>query len=1299
MDKNHVLTFEKRSAEVSGAEACTVVHRPATTNVQVLLHRFKTLYEEQLERLESLERRSGDREEVLRKVQILRSYVNDLCDQNQILVWTVEDLETEANDKLAVLQAKIGSSDQAITLSGREDSVVILRSKRGSHHNAGMEEQSQIADGDIRAGMSRAELRISRRDGRAAQNKLQEAVGTLGGETAAVEEVRGQAPLESCGRLAEEELTAQINEGGESARHLQLDVTSAKATQESLKRTLTMKERFNTGPSPECADASWALECRRNKLQESESKVNSLDLEVCLLKSKLQEKTEQSQQLQDQIVKQQEALSRATETLRNTKKAAGSKISKRDNKLGLLQKKLLDVQKQYSECNNALLLREDLLQKLKEETVQLTAQIKEQSQDISRLSGEKTTLEQEMTVVMEKQRTARQEVSSRDQVILQLKMTLKATEEKLQDTEREVQEGDELAKRKSIEAILLIQQQRDFQKELGDTKAAAKGHESASATFRQKYQAAVEKVQLLEGQLAGLEEEVRYSKVQACQAQEKVSGLTAEILSLECRYSEKCGHAENSAEAIDQLAEELQSTQEALKVSRDRISECEQLIGRLGRRVHMRQEELLEREKASLDLHSDLASYRLSHSHSNEEYGALQQQCDLLRKDLESLQRQYREQGERAVGLERDIQALKADTMNRGAELQRREDENRNLEHTLQSLHLDAASAHQDHKVALARLEQEVAQLERDLADSRRTCAQKDQALRVRADLLKRCEADRIQAREAFESKELERQALERTLADLRREAQTWEEERSQREQENLSLRAEVKQLEQQMRELHRQHRQSVQALAGHKEQTTLLEASLSAVREQLSIRTAEAVRQEQGSRQARVELRSAEGRARIATEELARLKQMVQKLQADSTSGKQLLPQAQQEILEGQRKADKEPLRVTQQPNDGGSHILVPVDDPKKIQDKQGSPLESEGRLEVSSVSLAPGDMQRKHPSQEEVENLKMEQCALKEKLAAVSAELEAQQEATKAARMETTHLQRDCEQLAGNLSIWIDKQRNARKSLAAKIKEQNSLLSFISMEKDHLRETKDAMEVELEKLKATSNEKQREIEHLKAVDSHSTNQQALLNQLRGHLEVDESKTVSLVTQNLSRMEDMQSKLKASMESIFLLNQQAGSHPTGSLHLDQLSALSLENADQRKQLEEEQTQRKQLERRLKSAGHLTLRASPQRFPLCQLAPPCTEPGPPDPAAISHRPPTPRRGPFLTAEWEPTGNLTRADPGEAPDKSYWIRRVGELSVQLQESSEFWSEKMSQLAAEIEAVRGAAMEKNQSKNNN
>ncbi|KAF4095825.1 hypothetical protein G5714_023428 [Onychostoma macrolepis] len=62
------------------------------------------------------------------------------------------------------------------------------------------------------------------------------------------------------------------------------------------------------------------------KLQASEEKVNSQGLEVSPLKSKLQEKTEQSQQLQDQILKQQEALSRASQTLKDTRKAAGNKI-------------------------------------------------------------------------------------------------------------------------------------------------------------------------------------------------------------------------------------------------------------------------------------------------------------------------------------------------------------------------------------------------------------------------------------------------------------------------------------------------------------------------------------------------------------------------------------------------------------------------------------------------------------------------------------------------------------------------------------------------------------------------------------------------------------------------------------------------------------------------------------------------------------------------------------------------------------------------------------------------------------
>lgn len=35
------------------------------------------------------------------------------------------------------------------------------------------------------------------------------------------------------------------------------------------------------------------------------------------------------------------------------------------------------------------------------------------------------------------------------------------------------------------------------------------------------------------------------------------------------------------------------------------------------------------------------------------------------------------------------------------------------------------------------------------------------------------------------------------------------------------------------------------------------------------------------------------------------------------------------------------------------------------------------------------------------------------------------------------------------------------------------------------------------------------------------------------------------------------------------------------------------------------------------------------------------------------------------------------------DKSYWIQRVGELSMQLQQSSEYWSEKVGNLQTQLE----------------
>ncbi|XP_014344753.1 uncharacterized protein LOC102365246 isoform X2 [Latimeria chalumnae] len=85
-------------------------HGAMVHNMKHLLNEFKGLYEE---KLETLDFREGSKEETLNmKVRILQSYVNDLSEQNQVLAQTVEDLEMEANGKVARMAAKMRRADQ-----------------------------------------------------------------------------------------------------------------------------------------------------------------------------------------------------------------------------------------------------------------------------------------------------------------------------------------------------------------------------------------------------------------------------------------------------------------------------------------------------------------------------------------------------------------------------------------------------------------------------------------------------------------------------------------------------------------------------------------------------------------------------------------------------------------------------------------------------------------------------------------------------------------------------------------------------------------------------------------------------------------------------------------------------------------------------------------------------------------------------------------------------------------------------------------------------------------------------------
>ncbi|XP_051878577.1 uncharacterized protein LOC127574023 [Pristis pectinata] len=82
-------------------------------NMKHLLNEFKGMYEEKLRHLGN---KDESKETLKMKLRILQSYVNDLGDQNEVLVQTIEDIEKEANEKITNLDNRLRRADQLLNV-------------------------------------------------------------------------------------------------------------------------------------------------------------------------------------------------------------------------------------------------------------------------------------------------------------------------------------------------------------------------------------------------------------------------------------------------------------------------------------------------------------------------------------------------------------------------------------------------------------------------------------------------------------------------------------------------------------------------------------------------------------------------------------------------------------------------------------------------------------------------------------------------------------------------------------------------------------------------------------------------------------------------------------------------------------------------------------------------------------------------------------------------------------------------------------------------------------------------------
>ena len=106
-----------------------------STSIQMqgLLGEFKLLYQNKLKKFELQEPLN---EETLKlKVKTLESYVKDLLEQNDVLVQTIDELEKEANNRVAKLETKLIKASNSLKVYLRSHPIIGIRNQICRYYN------------------------------------------------------------------------------------------------------------------------------------------------------------------------------------------------------------------------------------------------------------------------------------------------------------------------------------------------------------------------------------------------------------------------------------------------------------------------------------------------------------------------------------------------------------------------------------------------------------------------------------------------------------------------------------------------------------------------------------------------------------------------------------------------------------------------------------------------------------------------------------------------------------------------------------------------------------------------------------------------------------------------------------------------------------------------------------------------------------------------------------------------------------------------------------------------------------
>ncbi|XP_019218988.1 myosin-9 isoform X5 [Oreochromis niloticus] len=710
--------------------------------------------------------------------------------------------------------------------------------------------------------------------------------------------------------------------------------------------------------------------------------------------------------------------------------------------------------------------------------------------------------------------------ADRQQILGQLHHTSKEVERLQLELALERRTGEKKIQKREVKMCTLMKELTESKGQHSECQKEVRSRDELILQLRAEMKTAEQKHRGTQKQVTALEKEVRHlnctiraHKEEACQLSEKVSDIE---------------HLK------EQKAKEQQQLQERLRIKEQQADAVEKKLKKEKEEVELLNQQLKESkdELKEANLHNQeqketAAIFKQKYAAAIEKALRVQEHVERLEEELRYSQEQLRESQLAASSLKEELAELECRYQEKVGQWESSQEALDQLTDELQASHnlLRESEQKVEHFKNLMRslqeqmdtLNQQKLAVECDLQLYRRSHSHSDEDYlnlgRLRQQLQKRCAAQ-VEHLAVCENtilqmkSELERQVQEKVglKQSLAASQQTHRSNQKQLEQEVIRTKQEVASLE-------------LELANTQKVQVALL-------------RQSDEARQESArkSREVDVERRKAQMLQEALHKEQEKLQSAIRENETLST-------------VIGKLRKELEELR--------SSHRVTVEELAARAEEvRRMEGCLNEGKLAEEKIrSMAAG------LKKELTEAVHQKLTAEREKQDALDQVITLRSE-LEGTRSDNAKLLHESQLVMTNVNLWITEQKASSESVIAQIKAQNKALLIITKEKECLQEANDTLKAEVKRLKEAVDEKEKDMELFKA-------------RLRDWGVQQERKTMEkkgCVALNLSKIEDMQTRLQSNLEAIGMLNQQLGN-------------LSQENKQLRRQLEEERSMHRQVER------------------------------------------------------------------------------------------------------------------------